>query len=630
MNMMATSRSSFLRSFQSAWATVLATCILAQARAGGGHSYSGGGGGGFHSSGGGSSFHSYGSGGYVGGGGSGSISGLITLIIIALIVYYLWKKLAGTQQVKRFRETLDPELQSGLRRTAPSGSPAALQLQQKLGEAFVGIQKAWDGGKMDPVRAILSDGVYHRFQIQLDMNRLQGIRNKVEMPTLLSSRILSEDAFGRYLSIDFLIRGRVVDSDIRIDNGAVVSGGDATVFEEIWSFTRLASAPVRDALQTLANCPKCAAPLSEAGGSRCGHCGAVLNSGAYDWVLAEITQAQEWAASDRNSLRQDYAGLPAVPGADAEAWLSPQELEDRASVVFIRYQSALHKGNLGSLNMFATPELLKALGGMGNPSGTGGARAEHPLYRLAVGAVDLLGFAESQGLVKAWARIKYSGSDAPAQEGSFQERIMVFCKAIGGATGKGDLSCMTCPNCGGPIESSDQAKCAYCDNVLSSPAANWVLCDYGDTSLLSQLAAARRASAPASGTSQPMVSASTGKSGAGAQIRILSAIVLAAMEDNVITEAEDATIREFARHFGVGPIFVDVILKKAKENPEALAEVLDKPTATRWLNNLIIVAAEDGRITPEEEALLISFAKRQGMDDKQVRLALKAALKIKT
>lgn len=604
----------------SAWTALMSACILAQARAGGGHGYhSSGGGGSFHSSGGGSSFHSYGSG--YSSGGSGSFSSLLTLIIIIIVVLYLWNKFNSQKQSNRFQGTLDPELQSGLRRAAPEGSPEALQLQQKLAGAFVDIQKAWDGGKMDPVRAILSDGVYHRFQIQLEMNRLQGIRNKVEMPTLLASRIVSEDAFGRYLSIDFMIRGRVVDSDIRISDGSLVSGGSATVFEEIWSFTRLADAPMKDALQTLANCPKCAAPLSEAGGSRCGHCGAVLNSGAYDWVLAEITQAEEWSAGDRSYLQPFYSQLPQVPGADAKAWLSPQELEDRASVVFIRYQSALHKGNLSALNMFATPELLKTLGGAG---------AGRPQYRLAVGAVDLQGFAESQGLVKAWIRIKFSATEDKEGEGRFQERVLVFCKAIDAGTGKGDLSCMTCPNCGGPIETSDQAKCAYCDNVLSNPAANWVLSDYGSTALLSQLPAARMAASNPVAMAIASASAASAKSDINVQIRILSAIVVAAMEDGVISEAEEKTVRDFARHFGLGPIFVDMLLRKAKQNPAALAETLETPVAVKWLNNFIMVAAADGRITPEEEALLISFARRHGIDEKQVRFALKAALKTRS
>jgi tellurite resistance protein len=322
-------------------------------------------------------------------------------------------------------------------------------------------------------------------------------------------------------------------------------------------------------------------------------------------------------------LQLFYARLPALPGAgggaDAKAWLSPQELEDRASVVFIRYQSALHKGNLAALNMFATPELLKSLGG---------TAAEKPQYRLAVGAVDVQGFAESQGLVKAWIRIRFSASENRDGESRFQERILVFSKSIHAAGGKGDLSCMSCPSCGGPIGSSDQAKCAYCENILSSPAANWVLSEYGGMELLSRLPAARAASVPAAMPSAILASAAAGKSGTNVQIRILSAIVVAALEDNAISEAEERTVLEFARHFGLGPIFVEMLLRKAKQDPAALAERLDMAVAVKWLNNLIMVAVADGEVSPEEEALLTSFARRHGIDGKHVRYALKAASKI--
>ena len=596
----------------STWIAILSSSMLAQARAGGGHSYHSSGGGSSHSygggGGGGSSFHSQGG----SSGGSGSFSGLILMLFFGILVYYIWKKIEGQKKLQGFKDTLNTDFQSSLRKRIPTGSPEALRLKEKLEEVFVSIQKAWDKGKMDSVRSILSDGVYHRFQIQLEMNKFQGMRNKVEQPTLLESKILGEETYGHYSSIDFLIRGRVVDSDIGLSDSSLIRGGTATVFEEIWSFTRLADAQVTDPLGSLASCPKCAAPLSDAGGSRCGHCGTVLNSGAYDWVLAEITQAEEWAVVDRRNLQQYYSELPTVPGEDVKAWLSPQELEDRASVVFIRYQSALHKKNLGPMNIFVTPKLL---------SGWNAGQADLPQYNLALGAVDLLGFAESQGMVKAWIRVKYSASSKAADEAQFQERILIFTKAIEGRIGKGNLSCMSCPSCGGPIESSDQAKCAYCENVLSSTSANWVLSEYGSTILLSQLVSSLR-------RTQPLDETATAKSSSHVQIRILSAFVLAALDDKVVTQVEESTIRDFARHFGVGSIFVDLILKKAKENSALLEERLDLPLAIKWLNNLIMVAASDGKITREEEALLISFARRNGIEEKHVRTALKSANKI--
>jgi hypothetical protein len=484
---------------------LLAGAVSARARAGGGEDYSGGG----HSSGGGGDYGGGGFTSYPGSGGGVSVGnlspgGLVFLIIIILIIYLLRKKMADQMKDKGFRATLDPGLQRSLVSDGPAATPSSLALQAKVGPVFAAIQNAWTRGDMGPVRAVISDGVYHRFQIQLEMNKLRGIRNLAEHPRLAGARLLKEERFGKYLSVDFLVRGRVDDRDVRADDGTVVTDKGSAEFEEIWSFTRLAeggpgtpalanggSGPAPQVLSALANCPKCAAPLSDAGGSRCGNCGAVLNSGAYDWVLAEITQAGEWAARDRDKLEASYSALPVAGGTDARAWLSPQELEDRASVVFVRYQNALHKGNLSSLALFALPELLQKLSGPGK---------EPPLFRLAVGAVDLSGFAAVGGLAKAWIRVKFSGAMRPADAPAHQERILVFSKSLDAAMGKNALSSLSCPACGGMLESTDQAKCAYCGTLLASPEANWVLCDYGGNGLLPQAVAPRAVlSAPGNG-----------------------------------------------------------------------------------------------------------------------------------
>ncbi len=613
------------------------------ARAGGGNSYHSGGSSHSSGGGGGSSFHSngggYASGGYHTGGGGSILSQIVLIIIVFLVYYYLRKYLKGLKENNAFGATLDGGLQETIRRPAPTGSEAALALQSKLDPLFVGIQQSWSSGSMNPMRAVISDGVYHRFQIQLEMNRLQGKVNHLNNPALLHTRIVHEDRFGKYQSVSFLMRASGVDTDLDAKTGKVISGGDEDVFEEIWSFTRLAKiegtpenrtsdsnpsaradqSKSSEALRALTNCANCGAALEAAGGSRCGHCGAVLNSGALDWVLAEITQAVEWRGDDRGDLDRFYAELPETAGGNAREWLSPQELEDRASVVFIRYHSALHRGNLAILNSFATPELVKSLGG---------EKREPPLHSLAVGAVDLLGFAATEGMVQACVRVKYSGSPNPRAEGEHQERILVFSKSLQAQAGKADLSSLTCPNCGGPVQASDQAKCAYCDNVLSSPQANWVLSGFGGLELADRILPPRVTSASRSLNATVGASGSSGgSSDPGAQIRILAAIITAALEDGVISQSEETTIREFARHFGLGPIFVDMLLRKAKEQPQSLAEELDPATALQWLNNFVMVAASDGSISEPEEALLMAYARRQKIDAQKVRFAMQAAVK---
>ncbi len=604
---------------------ILCLCAIELfARAGGGQSFHSSGGSTHYSSGG-SSFHSSGSGfsshGMAYGSGSGGFFNIIIIILIIVVILYVVSKNKSNGQQRDFRSTLDPNLQAQIRSKPLPFSESAIELEKKMGEAFVAIQNAWSNGKMDPVRSILSDGVYHRFQIQLDMNRLQGLRNQVDKPTLLEAKILGETFFGRYCSVNLLIRGRVVDTDFDLKTNQIAKGGQATVFQEIWAFTRLSSSHILNPLQSLANCSKCAAPLTDAGGSRCSHCGAVLNSGSNDWVLSEITQSEVWQPNEGGDLESFYQDLPSIAGTDSKDWLSPQELEDRASVVFIRYHNALHRGNLGSLNIFLSPELLRKLQSQ---------NLEKPTFQLAVGSVELQGFAKVENDMRAWIRIKYSSAENPREEGTFRERVLVFSKALTAAQGKGNMSSMTCPSCGGPIESSDQAKCAYCEALLSSPETNWVLTGYGSLDLLQEMRVLRSQSEPVASSKGAYFSggADEQKNASILQSRILSAIIGASLEDQVITEGEEKTIREFARHFGMGHIFVDMLLKKAKENPSFFSEKIDGPLAKMWMNNFILIAASDGIITPDEMALLVSFGKKNGMDEKQIKYALQASLKM--
>lgn len=368
------------------------------------------------------------------GGGGGSFSpGAILVIILILVAFYMVRANSGGGQ-NDFKFDPSPisntELHPSWRMKGISGSAAAEELERKLESVFVAIQTAWSDGSMDPARAVLSDGDYHRFQLQLRMNALQVIRNTVENPALLQATLVQERTFGKYLSADFLMEGSAVDSTLRLDTGELIRGGNSIRFNEVWSFTRLANVS-GEALKTMAGCPKFGASLSNSGGTHCSQCSALLNSGELDWVLAEITQPIEWRKREDGSLWEFYDRLPALSGKDAAAWLSLQELEDRASVVFIRFHAD-----------------------------------------------------QVQDQVKAFIRVKFSGSELPETQVSNRERYLVFSKALKAGIGKAGLSSLSCPNCAAPIGTSDQARCVYCAVELASPETGWTLCGYGGAEVL--------------------------------------------------------------------------------------------------------------------------------------------------
>ena len=211
--------------------------------------------------------------------------------------------------------------------------------------AFVRVQEAWSAGDLGPARHLLSDGVFERFQVLLDMQKDEGRVNRLEKVSVQDCSIQRAESSEHFDTLDVHIQAACVDRYYDAKTGAHLSGGDEPqAFAEIWSFlrTRGAQTPQRPGLAA-GHCPDCGTPLSINQSTLCPSCKAWVNSGQYDWVLAEITQVS--AAG---------AGSPAPPSGWQElsaldAQLDTQSLEDRASVLFWRYLRCLADGDLAAL-----------------------------------------------------------------------------------------------------------------------------------------------------------------------------------------------------------------------------------------------------------------------------------------
>jgi hypothetical protein len=102
----------------------------------------------------------------------------------------------------------------------------------------------------------------------------------------------------------------------------------AEPFVEVWSFVRRPGVQTRrQGPPQPGHCPNCGAPFDGGAAGNCTYCGAIVNSGSYDWVLAEITQESEAGAAPGQ-----VPGLEALRAVDPA--LSLEVLEDRASLLF--------------------------------------------------------------------------------------------------------------------------------------------------------------------------------------------------------------------------------------------------------------------------------------------------------
>src|SRR5215468_6465609 len=222
---------------------------------------------------------------------------------------------------------------------------------------FLRVQAAWAGGDLAPVRRDLSDATFQRFRVQLDLLRAQGVRNvtaDMAVVDLVPAGLEQTSAFD---TLHVRIRAQARDVDVPVSLGpeqALERARRAPLdpFVEVWSFVRRPGTRSRkDGVLPPGKCPNCGAPFDGGAAGNCAYCGAIVNSGAYDWVLAEITQGVEAA-----SAPVEVPGLDAARAADSA--LSLEVLEDRASLLFWGWIDAQSRAEPGRMAKLATAEFL--------------------------------------------------------------------------------------------------------------------------------------------------------------------------------------------------------------------------------------------------------------------------------
>jgi hypothetical protein len=95
----------------------------------------------------------------------------------------------------------------------------------------------------------------------------------------------------RYADVDVSGTEAKVEIELEANYTESPAGGAPTSYwaAESWSFTRKAGARSRppDRVRVF-SCPSCGAPLDRLVGGTCGYCQAVVDSGAFDWVVSGI------------------------------------------------------------------------------------------------------------------------------------------------------------------------------------------------------------------------------------------------------------------------------------------------------------------------------------------------------
>ena len=607
------------------------------ARAGGGGGFGGGGhssGGGFsggHSSGGfsGGGFssggHSSGSGHYTGGNNFPWIIfifiskypiitllilvGLVGLVILSLNTRYSYVTNTIRRNFERQGEDAAAAAENAIRKRDPDFSREALA--ERISGGFVQIQEAWSGQDMRPVRHLVSDGVFERFSLQLEMMKASSLINRMTSINVLETQIVSIDTDSFFDSVNVMIRASACDTYINTQNSELLYGiPDPETFVEFWTLLRRPGAKTSGRPGSFeCCCPNCGAPLEKLDRTVCTSCHAIVNSGDYDWVVTEITQASEWSYRPPRII----AGIETLQAADPT--FNPWHIEDRSSVIFYRFIAA---------QFFADPRYLVKLADSGfmhqyKDSFTPSSNGRHRYYAdAAVGGVDLVEVLNASGTEECdrlRVKIRWSGHQVetvvpglilpePELSTIFSQEFILSRRTTAKSSDKNILSSVHCPGCGAPEVRSDKPYCEYCHTPLNDGSRDWVLDDIRPFSGYPRVETEEVTHNIYSHQSEVSDKLKLDCVDADAVLGCAAAIM---MSDGEIDEKETELLKSFAQSKKVSEERLNLIIDSVKAGTFEFS-LPEGAAAREFIRAMVMMCLADGKVTSGERRMLESFA----------------------
>ena len=561
----------------------------------------------------------------------------IPLIIGFCAVYYFYKRnLHPTGATQRAIERREAEQRTHVSEQDVQGWVQALkskdpqfELQTVLGKVrqlFPALQEAWFKRDLTPIRPFLSDATYQRFNVQLQLMSSQGVRDAIADVRLLGVQLIGLQQSPWFDSIHVRVRAEMRDTDVPAsasDAQAIAAAKKVSpeAFTEVWTFVRKPGAQTRigqDLYQ--GKCPNCGAPYKGGATNVCEYCGAVVNSGNYDWTLSEITQGVEF-----NRHMAGVRGLREARQADPA--LNLEILEDRASLLFWKWIDAQSRGDASRLAQVANAEMVSQLSGELEALGKKGQR--RVVLECAVGAVTTRAFeVNPDGHDLAHVEIRWSArmgvgpaEQRPPQLPTVPQRwVFTLTRKHGAKTNTSNgMSTDRCPQCNAPLTGSGTSTCDYCGAQLGTGEQDWVLA----YTFLSETWEARERQLRTAGTARPSPAGPLSPepmpgdemAGLGTDAvmdvkereRLLYMMAAIASADGAVDVPERKLLKLCATRWGIPWQNVEMALNSGGTLFSKLIP-RGSPEASVFLRNLVQMALVDGRVDRKERRMLEAAA----------------------
>ena len=487
----------------------------------------------------------------------------------------------------------------------PGFDPASLLA--KANTAFLAIQQAWTQQNMAPVRRWISDGVWQRFNTQFAMMRLLGQTNVVGEAQIRSCQIAGWEKDGAFDIVHLAIQFTANDDFVSSRFPQLDRRGRLETLE-YWSFMRKAGAGDHDIYHNN-QCPSCGATLPDDMGevARCPACNAISTLGEYDWVLAEITQADDYANQDASLAKSGRLTERIRSAFAADGDFSVQLLEDKAANAYMQILAAqiMHRPEL--MRRFVSDSQFESL------SRDFGIQEPFVFNRLYLNSVTLIDYYREENCdnmvvaVKRTAqRVAIDGDQLRLIDQGLYVRneMMVMSRDVGTGIAKGSLYAHACPACGAPVGDTLDTKCAYCGGTLNSTRHEWIVSRLMSTEEY-------RTHAEEQG---PTLTTNVGPDQLdplfSARDMVFNNVLVMIACDGTLSPEEIALAEDIARRMGYQPAKLAGMLDLARNGKLALRLPEDRTSALKVQKLMEKAALADKVITPAEQALLDEVKRR--------------------
>ncbi|MBR4569616.1 MAG: TIM44-like domain-containing protein [Candidatus Riflebacteria bacterium] len=390
----------------------------------------------------------------------------ITWFIVPFLILYLavGKRTLYNSEDYRFTEVFNF---SSIKSKDPAFNKD--EFLERAKKAFVIVQEGWSKRDLSKAEAFLADGTYEQFQIQINTMKADheiDLMKDIDIKKAVIVRLSSKAGYDS-LSVQFTVSAvnyRIDDRNNSFKNGSQ----SPEEFTEIWTFMR------RRGTKTVKNgliegyCPNCGAQIEGARLSKCPSCSSLLRSGQHDWILTGITQACEWRDADvENPIA--YKSM-----ISADNSLNISHLEDKLTVIFWRLVEANRLGNSEPIQKVSTNEFAQSIF-------NSDYSATFPKCReCALGSQEIIGFITNRNdydyLI---GQLVWSGISVSNDTEVFRKSMVILRRKKGVPSDPEKSFCsIHCPNCGAK-EPSDLSSntCEYCGSVFNDDSKDWMLCD---------------------------------------------------------------------------------------------------------------------------------------------------------